>query len=396
MNAALGVPQRLRDPHGRYYTDEKIGDLVVNGFDKTEPSNILDLGSGSGVLTIAAKKKWGEADVLSVDLHDEEMSCNLGVDSYLQANILDLNFVLSLESQGKVFDVAICNPPYTFPDWRPEFEEILEMANLGGALPVSERVPLVVLFIAQNIRLLRKGGEAAIIVPDGVISSESYKKFRSLLSSSVNITKIVKLPEGSFRRTEAQAHVIYFKKKSEGRQDVFFQKASPDELLSIKVRRNVFKSLASWDFDRADFFLNKKSDNNIGSLNVEVFRGNIENSKAKEIGLKIFHTTDFPDRSGGSVRFCLARKINREKIRTAKKGDILLARVGRNLFKKVAVVASGESAISDCVIVIRAKEKDRKKILEALSVDGNGFVRSLSRGVGAKFITVNDVLAIPV
>ena len=56
------------DPLGRYYTDPVIGKVFVSMFDRRHVSAILDLGSGSGSLTIAAARRWADAHIQTVDI----------------------------------------------------------------------------------------------------------------------------------------------------------------------------------------------------------------------------------------------------------------------------------------------------------------------------------------
>jgi len=76
-----------------------------------------------------------------------------------------------------------------------------------------------------------------------------------------------------------------------------------------------------------------------------------------------------------------------------KTGDILLARVGSRCVGRVIYVNKGSLPISDCVIVIRAKNKKiRTKIWRKLcSSHFQEFLNSSILGVGPKYITHNIV-----
>src|SRR5207253_848261 len=57
------------------------------------------------------------------------------------------------------------------------------------------------LFVALFLRLLKIGGRAAVIVPDGVLfgSSKAHKDLRRLLVEENKLDAVIKLPSGVFR-----------------------------------------------------------------------------------------------------------------------------------------------------------------------------------------------------
>ena len=57
------------------------------------------------------------------------------------------------------------------------------------------------LFLALFLRLLKTGGRAAVIVPDGVLfgSSKAHKDLRRLLVEENKLDAVIKLPSGVFR-----------------------------------------------------------------------------------------------------------------------------------------------------------------------------------------------------
>src|SRR6185312_8271991 len=57
------------------------------------------------------------------------------------------------------------------------------------------------LFMALFLRLLKVGGRAAVIVPDGVLfgSSKAHKSLRKMLVEDHKLEAVIKLPSGVFR-----------------------------------------------------------------------------------------------------------------------------------------------------------------------------------------------------
>ena len=92
---------------------ETLIEAAVTHFAKTRPKRVLDLGTGSGALLLAALSQWPEATGLGVDASEAALLVASG-----NAQRLGLasraRFVLSDWGQGIVdqFDLILCNPPY--------------------------------------------------------------------------------------------------------------------------------------------------------------------------------------------------------------------------------------------------------------------------------------------
>ena len=70
-------------------------------------------------------------------------------------------------------------------------------------------------FIQHVLTILKTGGEAAIIVPDGVLFDNSGKGIREHLMKVCNLHTILRLPEGTFiPYANAKANVLFFTKGS--------------------------------------------------------------------------------------------------------------------------------------------------------------------------------------
>ena len=77
----------------------------------------------------------------------------------------------------------------------------------------------------------------------------------------------------------------------------------------------------------------------------------------------------------------------------AKSGDIVLARVGRNLSLKVARVSRGSVLISDCIWVLEPFPGQAEALFNNLtSLEGRALLDAAAHGVGARFLTANSLL----
>ncbi|ESY82206.1 DNA methyltransferase [Mesorhizobium sp. LNHC221B00] len=88
------------------------------------------------------------------------------------------------------------------------------------------------LFMALFLKLLKPGGRAAVIVPDGVLfgSSTAHKEIRRMLVEDHRLDGIVKLPSGVFRPYAgvSTAIVLFTKTNSGGTEHVWFYDCQAD------------------------------------------------------------------------------------------------------------------------------------------------------------------------
>ncbi|MCX2941364.1 class I SAM-dependent DNA methyltransferase [Mycobacterium sp. CVI_P4] len=116
------------------------------------------------------------------------------------------------------------------------------------------------LFVALFLKLLKPGGRAAVIVPDGVLfgSSKAHKELRRTLVEDQKLDGIVKLPSGVFRPYAgvSTAILLFTKTNSGGTDQVWFYDVTADGFSLDDKRNQVDASdlpdvLARWD-ERAD------------------------------------------------------------------------------------------------------------------------------------------------
>ncbi len=111
------------------------------------------------------------------------------------------------------------------------------------------------LFLALFLRLLKPGGRAAVIVPDGVLfgSSTAHKALRRILVEDQKLDAVVKLPSGVFRPYAGVSTAILFftKTNSGGTENVWFYDVqadgfSLDDKRTPTVANDLSEVLARW------------------------------------------------------------------------------------------------------------------------------------------------------
>jgi type I restriction enzyme M protein len=97
------------------------------------------------------------------------------------------------------------------------------------------------LFVALFLKLLKPGGRAAVIVPDGVLfgSSKAHKDLRRILVEDQKLDGIVKLPSGVFKPYAgvSTAILLFTKTNSGGTDHVWFYDVQADGF-SLDDKRN--------------------------------------------------------------------------------------------------------------------------------------------------------------
>jgi len=115
----------------------------------------------------------------------------------------------------------------------PPFKGSVEKSSIAKDLTqVISTTKTELLFIALFLRLLKKGGRAAIIVPDGVLfgSSKAHKKIRQILVEDHKLDGVISMPSGVFKPYAgvSTAILIFTKTDAGGTDSVWFYDMQAD------------------------------------------------------------------------------------------------------------------------------------------------------------------------
>jgi type I restriction enzyme M protein len=89
------------------------------------------------------------------------------------------------------YSLVLANPPFAGSlDYESTAKDLQQIVK-------TKKTEL--LFLALFLRLLKVGGRAAVIVPDGVGSSKAHKDLRRMLVEEHKLDAVIKLPSGVFR-----------------------------------------------------------------------------------------------------------------------------------------------------------------------------------------------------
>tara|TARA_R110002073_G_scaffold9896_6_gene49100 strand:- start:8389 stop:9927 length:1539 start_codon:yes stop_codon:yes gene_type:complete len=122
------------------------------------------------------------------------------------------------------YSLILANPPFAGSlDYDTTSKDLLKIVK-------TKKTEL--LFMALFLRLMRTGGRAAVVVPDGVLfgSSTAHKDIRKMLVEDHKLDAIIKLPSGVFRPYAGVscAIVVFTKTGVGGTGDVWFYDMTAD------------------------------------------------------------------------------------------------------------------------------------------------------------------------
>ena len=141
---------------------ETLIDAAMRYFDGTPgPRRVLDLGTGSGALLLAALDQWPAATGIGVDASSEALTIARGNAARIAPGRAEMILGNWAEDITERFDLVLCNPPYVeddavldpqVRDWEPH------AALFGGA----DGLDAYRMLAPQIARTIARGGVACI------------------------------------------------------------------------------------------------------------------------------------------------------------------------------------------------------------------------------------------
>lgn len=386
------------EPLGRFYTEPLVSHLMVSNFRQPSPKRILDLGVGSGSLLHAAYLRWENAFFFAADIDRDRMlhtSSHLSFATFQHIDGLSATLPEKLNLKVGSIDVAVCNPPYIRLERSPDTMKLLQEGGLEGCSGLK-RVTSDVVFLAQNLQMLRNGGELGIILPDGIFTGIEFREFREELIRYHTILGVIQLPDNIFKRTEARTHILLLEKGTGTFGDIPLFGSYPSGHLTPAIYIKPDEASKRMDYEfykwKEKYHLNL-SQLTLKQTGAEIKRGRNTRKFLHDSGLEYFHTTCFPESSGK----ILLDDQPYKKGNNAQAGDILVARVGKRCIGKTAIVASGNLPITDCVYRIRVSKPFRKAVWDSFNSNyGREWMKAHAHGVCSRCISKQDLLEFPI
>ena len=139
----------------------------------------------------------------------------------------DIDYKDSVSKQNQIrdkFTMCLANPP---------FKGTVDAESIHGNLKaVTNTKKTELLFLALFLRMLKKGGQCACIVPDGVLfgSSKAHKSIRQELVENHQLRAVISMPSGVFKPYAgvSTAVLVFTKTGAGGTDQVWFYDMKAD------------------------------------------------------------------------------------------------------------------------------------------------------------------------
>lgn len=384
---------QIEQPHmnkkkllAQYYTCENIGDFLIKNLPPMSPNTIIDLCMGEGSLLHSASKMYEGAKLVGCDI-DESNITNQHSNSTIHCHHLDS----STSQLGKIlstsrFDLVLGNPPFN------NIEQTNYIKNIFSKFGLDlnyQKIPSALLFLIIGIQLVKVGGVISYIIPDSLLTNNRFRKFREILISQYNIISIVQLGNKKFEGTEAHTHILTVKNKVLKNNYKVKLKHYENQSQHIYISKEQFINRADYSYWNKAASIKSCS---LEDLGAQLLRGRWTHKQLRSQNKPYIHTTHLNN------NYTEFRNKNISSLcNDAKTGDIVVSRVGTRALGKIGFVKTGAFLISDCTILIRIEKQHQHSVLNTLNSNfGRSWLQSISKGVGARHITLADLKGLPI
>ncbi|UVE66905.1 type I restriction-modification system subunit M [Burkholderia pyrrocinia] len=237
---------------GEYYTPRAVTAFMVDRIDPKPGEILFDPSVGTGGFLTCSIRHMRDRYVRTVEdeqalqaglraVEKKQLPHMLCVTNMLLHGIEDPSFVRHDNTLARPYisygqadrvDIILTNPPFGGKE-----EDGIE-SNFPAHFRTKETADL---FLALFIRLLKPGGRAAIVLPDGSLFGEGVKtRLKEQLLEECNLHTIVRLPNSVFKPYASIGTNLLFFEKGEPTQDVwFFEHRVPESQKAYSMTRPI-------------------------------------------------------------------------------------------------------------------------------------------------------------
>jgi len=349
---------------------------------------------GEGSLLLAAKEKWPFAQLIGNDLDEECVYKTQKLFPNLISYHHDFSsddFVNYISKNHGLVDLCLGNPPFKMIRNTDATKQLLINYKLDSYASLKN-IPIEIIYILLCINVTKIDGEVISILPDSIFVNEKWADFRKFIITNYYI-RIIELPHKIFSGTEAKTHLLILNKSAPKGKKINISKAdTPDNFLSISAKEAIERMDYSYWANSSAIKAKKMIISTIPAI--QIIRGRPINRTLLRHP-NFLHTSDLQNdfQVFTASRNAHPLSLYDTEHKIAQPGDIIIPRVGTRCLGRVGYVQNGHFAISDCLFILRTNNESlQNKILETLnSEDGKNWIRSISKGVAARHITIKDM-----
>lgn len=259
---------------GEYYTPRAVTQFMVEMINPKIGESILDPACGTGgflTCSLDNLSKNNDFDETSLVIQNSirgvekkplpHLLCttNLilhGIEkpAITKGNLLSFQYDSWVEKNQ--VDIILSNPPFGGQ------EEDGTEKNFPEEFRTKETADL---FLALIIKILKKNGRAAVVLPDGSLFGEGVKtRIKEELLSKCNLHTIVRLPNGVFNPyTPIKTNLLFFEKGTPTKTIWYYEMPYPDGIKNFSRSRPIdikhFDGIKKWWTDRKENELSWKT-----------------------------------------------------------------------------------------------------------------------------------------
>jgi type I restriction enzyme M protein len=237
---------------GEYYTPRAVTAFMADRIDPHPGEILFDPACGTGGFLTCAIRHM-RAKYVKTPRHEQKMQQALRavekkqlphmlcVTNMLLHNIDDPSFVRHDNSLARPYvsytqadrvDIVLTNPPFGGRE-----EDGIE-SNFPKQFQTRETADL---FLALIVRLLRSGGRAAMVLPDGSLFGEGIKtRLKEHLLEECNLHTIVRLPNSVFKPyASIGTNLLFFEKGTPTQEIWFYEHRVPEDQKAYSMTRPI-------------------------------------------------------------------------------------------------------------------------------------------------------------
>ena len=254
---------------GEYYTPRALTQFAVDMIDPKLGEKIFDPACGTGGFLTCSIEHIRSNEVKTAQQEQELHSCIHGVEKKPLPHLLcTTNMIVhgidvptgvrhdntlsrplrDITAKDRV-DVVVTNPPFGG----------MEEDGIENNFPTEFRTRETAdLFLVLIMELLKPGGRAAVVLPDGTLFGEGVKtRIKERLLTECNLHTIVRLPKGVFSPyTSINTNVLFFEKGRPTEEVWYYEHPYPEGYKSYSktkpMRIAEFEPEKAWWTDRQE------------------------------------------------------------------------------------------------------------------------------------------------
>jgi type I restriction enzyme M protein len=270
---------------GEFYTPRAVTEFMVRMVNPRLGEKVMDPACGTGGFLTCSIEHIRKQDVSTVEDEIKLQESILGIEKKPMPHLLcttnmilhgidvpinirhdnTLSYPLISWGPKQRVEVVVTNPPFGGME-----EDGIE-TNFPAAFRTRETADLFLVLIMQ---MLKPGGRAALVLPDGFLFGEGIKtRIKEKLLGECNLHTIVRLPNGVFAPyTGIKTNLLFFSKGTPTQHIWFYEQPYPPGVKSY----NKTKPMKIEEFDAAAAWWGKESDG---------FKSRKENERAWKVSL---------------------------------------------------------------------------------------------------------------